>query len=102
MNTETTVNAPTGERVDVYEPGPERTVVVATGAPAEASLATAVGLLFGGLVMLGFGIAWALLFYPPASLAAAGIAFAAAFALPAFGAAIREFVNAGRWGRRAW
>lgn len=87
MTTDSSTVAPPDEHQDSHDP-PE-----ITDAPALTSLGAAASLIFGGIVMLGFGAAWAYLFYPPTSLAAAGVAVALAFAIPAFGASIREFVN---------
>jgi len=53
------------------------------------------------LMMLGFGVAWAALFYPPESLAIGGAVVCAAFALAGLVQAVRELARAAHWRRRA-
>lgn len=62
-----------------------------------AGLGAAASLVFGAVLMLGFGAAWAYLFYPPRSLAVGGAAVCAAFALAGLVQAVREFARAVRW-----
>jgi hypothetical protein len=93
MTTDTAPGGPPAERPDVESPEPD---------PAErASLLTGLGaaasLVFGAVLMLGFGAAWAYLFYPPRSLAVGGAAVCAAFALAGLVQAVREFARAVRW-----
>jgi hypothetical protein len=65
--------------------------------PVQTDLGAAGSLIIGGVSCLMFGVAWAYLFYPPAGLAAAGFAVCAAFAVAAFGAAMRALIDMGWW-----
>jgi len=95
MTRETAPGAPPAERPDVVSPEPDP----AARTRLLTDLGAAASLLFGSVVMLGFGAAWAYLFYPPASLAVSGAAVCAAFALAGFVQAVRELGRAARWRR---
>jgi hypothetical protein len=87
-------------------PPADRPVVEPADAPLAArerlltGLGAAGSLLFAAVTMLGFGAAWAVYFYPPASLAATGAIVCAAFALAGLVQAARELVRAVHWRRR--
>ena len=100
MTTEIATNPPPGARPDLDRPDPDPAVEAVTDPPLLTGLGTAVSLVFGGVMMLGFGWAWAQLFYPPAELATAGAVVAAVVALAAFVTAVVEFARAARWRRR--
>jgi hypothetical protein len=86
---------PNPDRPDVTPPS-----VSASDERLASGLVAVVTLLFGGVLMLGFGAAWAAMFYPPESLAVAGFVFSLAVSLAAFVGAVVEFVRAARWRHR--
>ena len=95
--TETIPSDPPVERPDIDPMAADP----ALRTPLLTGLGAAASLLFGGVMMLGFAVTWALIFYPPASLAIGGAVVCAAFALAAFVQAVREFARAVHWRRRA-
>jgi hypothetical protein len=98
MMTETEPVAPPAERPDV---DPVAASLDPRG-PLRTGLGAAGSLLFGAVMMLGFGAAWALYVYPPSEgLAVGGAVVCAAFALAGLVQAAREFGRAAHWRRRA-
>jgi hypothetical protein len=97
MTPETSPSVPPAERPDDYRSDADPAVRT----PLLTGLGTAGSLIFGAVIMLGFGVAWALLFYPPASLAIGGAVVCAAFALAALVQAVREIGRAAHWRRGA-
>jgi hypothetical protein len=93
MTAEVAPGGPPAERPDVESPEPDQ----ADRATMLAGLGAAGSLVFGAVLMLGFGVAWAYLFYPPSSLAVGGAVVCAAFALAGLVQAVREFVRAIGW-----
>ena len=95
-----TATVPPAPPADRLEPDPtDLSATPAARAPLLTGLGVAASLFFGAVMMLGFGAAWALYFYPPVELAAGGAAVCAAFALAGFVQAIRELVRAAHWRR---
>ena len=99
MMTETAPVAPPAERPDIHLT--ESPLPPAARGPLLTGLGAAASLLFAAVAMLGFGAAWAVYFYPPVSLAAAGAIICAGFALAGLVQAVREFGRAAHWRRRA-
>lgn len=97
MTTETIPSALPAERPADYQSD----VDPAARTPLLTDLGAAGSLIFGAIIMLGFGVTWAWLFYPPESLALGGELVCAAFALAALVQAVREIVRATHWRRRS-
>lgn len=95
MTTETIPSAPPVERPDDYRSDTDPAVRT----PLLTGLGAAGSLIFGAVIMLGFGMAWAWLFYPPESLALGGELVCAGFALAGLVQAVREIVRATHWRR---